>query len=149
MLASLKTIILRFVRSIRFVKYVFSVKHGSWRLQLESWNTNHELLNRTLLRILFCHRKEHWCECVDNHTLSGSDPSDPVQIHQQKHKNAVWNLFKVINKGSIAMSLTWRHYTPVSLRRSDLFIVNFQLISLFILVFLFLIWAGKSCIDHF
>ena len=143
MLASLKTIILRFVRSIRFVKYVFSVKHGSWRLQLESWNTNHE--SNPVENFILSQKGTLMWMRWQPYTIGYL----PVQIHQQKHKNAVWNLFKVINKGSIAMSLTWRHYTPVSLRRSDLFIVNFQLISLFILVFLFLIWAGKSCIDHF
>ena len=27
----------------------FLLKYGSWKLQLESWNTNHESLNRTLM----------------------------------------------------------------------------------------------------
>ena len=31
-------------------KECFLLKHGSWKLQLESWNTNHESLNRTLWR---------------------------------------------------------------------------------------------------
>ena len=51
-LAGLKTMILRFVHSIRFVKYVSSAKYASWKLQPELWNTNHESLNRTLKRWL-------------------------------------------------------------------------------------------------
>ena len=43
-LAGLKTMILRFVHSIRFVKYVSSAKYASWKLQPELWNTNHESL---------------------------------------------------------------------------------------------------------
>ena len=48
LLTGLKIIILCCVHSKRFVKYVFSAKYGSWKLQLESWNTNHESLRRGL-----------------------------------------------------------------------------------------------------
>ena len=27
---------------------IFLLEYGPWKLQLESWNTNHELLNQTL-----------------------------------------------------------------------------------------------------
>ena len=38
----------------------FQQKYDSWKLQLESWNTNHESLNRTLkvtLRFIYLQRK--------------------------------------------------------------------------------------------
>ena len=35
----------------------FLLKYGSWKLQLESWNTNHEWLNRTLFPLPWT---DHW-----------------------------------------------------------------------------------------
>ena len=46
--AGFKTIILCSVHSAWFVKMYFLLKYGSWKPQLESWNTNHESLNWTL-----------------------------------------------------------------------------------------------------
>ena len=48
LLARFKTINLCSVHFIRFVNIFFLRKYGSWKLQLESWNTNHKSLNRTL-----------------------------------------------------------------------------------------------------
>ena len=38
----LKTITLCFIHSTWLEKYLFSTIYGSWKLQTESWNTNHE-----------------------------------------------------------------------------------------------------------
>ena len=45
--AGFKTGILCSGHAIWFVKYVFLLKYDLWKLRLESWNTNHESLNRT------------------------------------------------------------------------------------------------------
>ena len=67
---------------------------------------------------------------VPHRVFTCSDPSIETLEHGVKSVQS-------INKGSKTTSLTSRHYTLVSSRRSDLFTVNFQLISL-ILVFLFI-----------
>ena len=52
LLPGFKTINVCSVHSIRFVKYVSFARYVSRKLELESWNANHESLNRTLW--LFC-----------------------------------------------------------------------------------------------
>ena len=52
LLAGFKTIILWSVHFIQLVKYVL-LKYGSWKLQLEFWNMNHELLKVTFATKLF------------------------------------------------------------------------------------------------
>ena len=49
LLGGFKTIILCSVYSLRFVKCFFWLKYGSWKIELELWNTNRESWNRTLV----------------------------------------------------------------------------------------------------
>ena len=53
--AGFKTIILCLFTGYDSWNTCFLLKYGSWKLQLDSWNTNHESLNRTLISFFLFH----------------------------------------------------------------------------------------------
>ena len=105
--AGFKAIILCSVHSRWFVKYVFLLKYDSWKLQLESWNTNHKLLNRTLRCQQTIYQQSHFLELWINVSTRQKEASLRcfyVQHHHHHCRSA--SSFAVKTAKFISLSIT-------------------------------------------